>query len=477
MTAREPKSDTVKTRFDFDSDANPDESQTGTIRELLDEINRENLTADGVSCDLKSLGTTLRFLRSISGMRVRSTTELHSLSTLKTIKLLHQISYDGDSHLMRLLEPPSGNNLATLDFLISPPTPQDKATKRQIDQIKLALEREIDQDELLAIKAIGETEVLREVHRKATNEAIDAIILKHIHVDDELLRVADWHLLRQTTQFSESILPIDGEPRLHVATYLYLKVLDYLHLLHFEVELRQSLTNDRAIGNMSVSFSSLCERVSAQRGETINRDTNHMSFDDVIAFCNDYASELAQLVARTTGFKYNKRDITQDYSRAMLCLAMYLSSNGLPNEENNRPIGAIHVVAAFSSVLHQRKTRTKLLRASRKYGPKLTSPQKQLDAALDGKTDHVPWTTRFIYVQRTLWYVHALEGRKDKSDSHSAFQDTQSKLMQVIYMSLNHVEIFRLLESYRAFMIEKAKNFIVEQGRQDTIYRWHVLGP
>lgn len=477
MTAREPTGDTVKTRYDFDSDANPDETQTGTIRELLDEINRENLTADGVSCDLKSLGTTLRFLRSISGVRVRSTTELHPLSTLKTIKLLHQISYDGDSHLMRLLEPPSGNNLATLDFLISPPTPQDKTTKRQIDQIKLALEREIDQDELLVIEAIGQADVLRDAHRKATNEAIDAIILKHIHVDDELLTVADRHLLEQTKQFSDSISPIDGEPRLHVATYLYLKVLDYLHLLHFEVELRQSLSNDRTIGNMSVSFSSLCERLSAQRGETIKRETNYMSFDDVIAFCNDYTSELAQLVTRTTGFKYNKRDIAQDYSRAMLCLAMYLGSNDLPSEENNRPIGAIHVVAAFSSVLHQRKTRTRLLRASRKYGPKFTSPQKQLDAALDGRTEHIPWTTRFIYVQRTLWYVHALEGRKDKSDSHSAFQDAQSELMQAIYMSLNHVEILRLLESYRGFMIKKAQDFIVEQGRQDTIYRWHVPGP
>lgn len=463
--------DKPTSRFDFGNHIDSSSAKTATISELLQEINTDFRPESGTVFNRKSLETVLRFLGSVSEQAFLSVKETYPLTTLKTVKLLFKHSRYSDSHLIRLIEPPGGNTTATVDFMMSPPTPVTEDVKERISLIVSALEREIDPEEVEAIKAICNPRQLREAYRKQTNELVDSVLLTHIHIDDDLLKEADKHLADQTRKFMKFSGPFSREPRLHVALYTYLKLLDYTHRLHFEVKTKLSIPNDRGVGNKRINFDRLCKALSEHFDRPIMKTTNFMTMSDMAWFFDEYASDIARLVTEATGFKYNKRDVTSDRKRAIAALQLYLFKAGLPNEVNECPLGVVHVIAAFSAVLHQRKTKSKLTKTSKKYSQGNTTPQKQLDAVISKKSKHLTWTASFIYLERVTWYVHALLERKDKSDSHNAFQIKQSDLMLTVYMTLDHAQIWEHISSYRDYMVRSAHDFIALNELQAVKYR------
>ncbi|WP_182657451.1 hypothetical protein [Stenotrophomonas lacuserhaii] len=477
-------------RFDFRDSHNSNVSQTATIKELLAELNYESTTnssgvqvdLDGKQLDISYLKATLRFLRSISGQALRSTTEEHPVATIKTIKTLFNYSHHCGAHLIGFIEPPGGESQGNIDILTSPPTPGNKKVLATIDRIISDIEKEISPEEKSEIAAICDPMRLREKYRQETNEAIDKILLTHIHIDDDLMKDADVYLADSTRQFLESINQPKREPRLHVVTYTYLKLLDYVHRLHFEIHTQLTISNGHIVKNKQIDFDEICRKLSTCHKRTIVKDTNFMSIDDVAGFINGYSSDIARLVSIATGFTYNKRDILgekknepstiTDSIRAHIALQLYLLGANLPNESNPDPIGVVHVIAAFCSVLHQRKINSKLAKQSRRYGPQFTTPQKQLDAYINRTSEHVPYTAQFAFRERTRWYVHALLGRKDKADAHIAVQIAQSELSKHIFISLNHVWIREQNSAYRDFTVKAARDFVTLHKKQSTTYEW-----
>jgi hypothetical protein len=460
-------------RFDFDNSQAPNDASTATIKELLYELNRQKGNDSIADYNLKSLGTTLRFVSAISSIGApRRVDQAFPVAAIKTIKLLFKCSQFIDAHLIRVIGIPGENTPVTIDFFTSPATSKTEDVKRQISRIISSLEREIDKDEIAAIDEICDPMRLREKFLQGTNEAVDKILLTHIHINDDLVKEADGYLADKTREFLDSIAPLKRELRLHVATYTYLKLLDYVHRLHFEISTRLTIPNDRGVANKQVDFSEICRKLSDYDQESVKLDTNFMSIDDVGGFINDHASDIAQLVSDTVGVTYNKRDVLVDSMRAMVALQLYLLAAGLPSERNAKPIGIAHVVAAYCSVLHQRKSKSKSEKKSRKYGSKLSSPQKLLDGYIARSTTHIPWTVGFIYMERTKWYVHALLGMKDKADSNLSVKIAQSELTRDIFMSLDHTQIRKHISAYREFMTKAAHDFVTLHDKQDTKYEW-----
>ena len=459
-------------RFDFASNSS-DHRPTATIKELLIELNNKKRNDWIADYDLKSLRTTLRFVSSISTFeKPKRVGKAFSISTIKTIKLLFQSSQLIHSHLIRLIELPGGNTPASMDFFTSPINPESEVVERQIIHMISTLEKEIDKDEIASIEEICDPARLRDEFRKDTNEAIDKILLDHIHIDDDLMELADVYLAEKTRKFLKSVTPLKREPRLHVATNTYLKLLDYVHNLHFEVSTQLKIPNDSGVANKRIDFTEICKKVSASEQRPIAMETNFMAIGDVAGFVDAYPSDIAQMVLNATGFKYAKRDVPLDCMRASMSLVLYLAAADLPNENNEKPIGIVHIVAAYCSVLHQRKLKSKPEKNSKKYGTKLIAPQKILDSYLSRRSTHIPWTVQFKYRERTKWYVHALLGRKHKADSHIAVQIAQAELTRDVFMSLDHVQIREHVIAYRRFMEEAAHEFITLHNRQDTIYEW-----
>ncbi|MGE8224502.1 MAG: hypothetical protein ACN6RK_01830 [Stenotrophomonas sp.] len=483
MKSRIKKLETGKRlpRFDFTSDGSDDGSQTATIKELMDELVYEDTTStsgkpldtSGKQMSIRQLGPVLRLLRSISGKALRSITEQHPLLDIKTIKTLYRYSYDKNMHLIGLIEPPGSDSQAIMNILTSPPTEQNAIVFETKRRIISDLEREISADEKEQIDAILNPQYAPRAYWAETNAAIDKILLTHLHLDEDssLLIEADPHLAAKTNEFMSDITPAERETRLHVATYVHLRSLEFLHALNFEITTNGMIPNDRTVDNMQLNFSRICKSILPVHGVTIQGHTPFMSLADVPAFCSDNATEIARLVSIATGFTYNKRDILggKDANRAKYALAVYLASIKLPSGENPKPIGVVHVVAAFCSVLHQRKMKSKP-KTSRRYGSKLVSPQKQLDAFIEGKDKQLAPTAWFIYSERTLWYTHAMLCRTHLARSHKPLQTEQAKLNSAIYTSLNHVLIRKLTSSYRVHMVKAAQGFVTLHGKDATKY-------
>lgn len=460
-------------RFDFDIAHPPNDESTATIKELLHELNHQKQDDSIADYNLKSLGTTLRFVCVTSGIEApKSVGHIFPVTAIKTIKLLFKSSQFIDAHLIRIIEIPGKSTPATIDFFTSPANPASEDVKRQISRMISALAREIDPDEIAMIDEICDPRQLREQFLQDTNEAVDRILLTHIHIDDDLISRADDYLSGKTREFLESLKPLKREARLHVSMYTYLRLLDYVHRLHFERRMQFTIPYDRGVGNKQIDCGELCGKLSASRQTSIALDTNFMSMDDAAAFAGDHASEIARLVADAVGSAYNRRDVLRDKPRVLIALQLYLFAASLPNDQNQRPVGLLHVVAAYCSVLHQRKLKSKPDKTSRKYGSKFAAPQKLLDEYIAGRAMHIPWTVKYTYLARTKWYVHALLGRKDKADSHQSVQSAQSELMRDIFMSLDHAQIRKHTSSYRDFVTDAARQFIRLHGKQDTIYAW-----
>lgn len=457
-------------RFDFGTNIDQEDAQTATIKELLVELNHENTSSkNGKQLDIKSLETVLRFLRAISGKPLKSSIEKHSIADIKTIKTLFNYNFGSQAHLIGLIEPPSHESQTIIDILTSPPTPDNEKVIDIIKRIISNLAKEIAPEELSEIDMVCDRMHLREMYLQGTKKSIDDILLSHIHVDDPLIKKSDEYLAYKTQEFHYSIQSLKCEPRIHIATYTYLKLLDYVHWLHFEISTQLTIPNDQGVANKEINFDQICRKLSESRNITISKDTNFMSLDEIPEFIWNFSSDISQLVSSSTGFKYNKRDVINDTMRATIVLDFYLYETRIPNYVDKKIIGVVHIVSAFCSILHQRKIKSKTGRKSRKYSSKLSSPQRLLDKYLSRETKHVPMTVVHIYQQRTKWYLTALLGRKDKFDSHMAAHISQSELNMDIYMLLDHVQIKNQISKYRDFMVKAAHDFVALHNKQDTI--------
>lgn len=481
--ARTKKNTPYHPRFDFGSNLDPNGLQTGTLEELLFEINYEREeplegfptvrgTKDGEALKLKNLKSIVRFVRSTSNLTLRSTKEVHALTTLKTIKLLYNCNQRSGAQFVRIIEAPSPTSLASIDFLTSPSTKETRSIKEQIAFAVSQVEKEIDPEELSQIHAICNHEAMQREYRHNTNNAMDTILLTHIHHKDDLLTKADLFLIGETIKFHTSINPVEKEQRLHIATYVHLKLLEYKHRNHLEIITKHSIPEDGIGASRIVKFDHLCQKLSQAQNKTIQPHTSFLGMGDVHVLCNNYPREIAELVSTATGFKYIRRDVASDLKRARLVLYLYLAHIGY-TEPQNTTFGIMHVVAAFCSILHQRKTRKKLTdKRSKRYESKHPTPQKQLDAFINGRAKQILFTARYLYIERTVWYGAVFSGTKEKYDRHLQFITAQTELIQDICKSNNHKRILEHLCSYKERMTKKAMEFVVSQNKQDTFYEW-----
>lgn len=483
MEASVKESCARKPRFNFEGGGGVGTDLTATIKELLEELLYESSTTtagqlidtEARQMSIAQLNPVLRILRSVSGKPLKSAVEDHPIDDIRTIKTLYNYSYDSGMHLIRMLEPPGPNSEAIVGVLTSPPTKENEGVIEARRRILNDLEKAVCVEEKELIDALFNPWNAPHLHWRETNDAIDKILLTHFHIesDRDLLGECDRYLIAKTDEFMSKIAPLRREQRLHTAAYVHLRALEFLHSLQFQITTNRTIRNDKTIGNVQMDFSRICDSLPPVQGVVIQGHNPFMSLDEVLAFSTENAGEIARLVSRATGFVYNRRDILKgkDAIRARYALEVYLASINLPSNDNPKPIAVVHVVAAFCSVLHQRKLKSKPMK-SRRYGSKISSPQKQLDAFIEGKVTHLASTAWFIYSERTLWYTQAMLGRLGMASSHKPLQTAQARFLKEAYASLDHVQIRALIDSYRSCMVKAAEEFVVLHGKHGTQYDW-----
>lgn len=96
MALHKVEPSTYTPRFDFTGDRDMGGTQTATIKDLMNELvyesttttRGESLNADGMQMSIRQLEPVLRLLRSISGKALKSISEEHPVTDIKTIKTL-----------------------------------------------------------------------------------------------------------------------------------------------------------------------------------------------------------------------------------------------------------------------------------------------------------------------------------------------------------------------------------------------------
>lgn len=460
-------------RFDFGVNVDNEENKTATVKELLEELTYENVNKySGNELDITNLKTVLRFLRTISDKPLKSTIEKHPIVDIKTIKTVYNHNYDCGSQLIGLIEPSCKKPETIIDIILSPQTEGSKVILDIIKRIIFDLEKEMPPEALHEIGKICSPMWHEDMCIQKTNEEIDDVILRHIHIDDNLVKEADKYLSDKTRLFHKSITPLKKEKSLHIATYTYFKLLFHIQWLNFQIKTKLTIHDNSIVSNKQVDFDEICHELSKSQNKEIFKDTPFLSIEQTPRFIDDHAYYIAKLVSGSTGNTYNTRDVLTDKTRVKAVLRLYIDATTLPNDINKKLLGVAHVIAAFCSILHQRKTKHRLGNTSRRYSSTFLSPQNLLDKYSLHEPQDLPVTVRLIYKERTFWYLHALLGRKDKSDSQKAIHFHQSELYRDIYMSLDHVQINNKIFEYRNIMEKSAHEFIVIHNKQDTILEW-----
>lgn len=464
-------------RFDFGTDCKNDHSETATLADLLDEIQFENthdkwgnlIDKTGKKIDISYLKTVLRFFRSITGKELKKTTELHSVADIKTIKYLYRQNENISTQLISFIEPSSKKNLLLLDTITSEKSEESSAVLYLIEEVIKTVSNQIAKDELERIKEVRDC---LDAHYDYTNTLIDDIIYTRIHRDEKLSLDALLFICEETENYHNSIKPLIKENRIIISTYTYLMVMIILFRHRISIENQKRISGDKISSCSEVKFEEICRKVSLDYNRTIMKYTNFISEDNFLEFSKVYASYIVKLVKAATNNKYSKKDLMNDSERAKTVLEMHLSAHGYPNEENPNPIGIVHIVSSYCAILHQRLTKDRLRKKSRRYDSKFFyEPQKQLDRYASKSLSHIPFSAGYLYREILERYLCMMSGTLVQHDYNKAIFVAQSRLYIDIYMSLDHKQIMSKLDEYRKHMADASQRFVEMHNRQEPIYK------
>lgn len=145
-----------KPRFDFEKDQKTDPPETGSISELLEELNYEiahasdgskakHSNASGKTITRKELKGVIDFINSTLGQEIPSGNCTLPISTLKTIKLLYIKNDSSDTQLLQRISKP-GTIKATFEHWTERNSPRNEKTIKAASYLISTLEREIDEE-------------------------------------------------------------------------------------------------------------------------------------------------------------------------------------------------------------------------------------------------------------------------------------------------------------------------------------------
>lgn len=362
------ESNAYKPRFDFGSSPDPSGEQTGTIKELLDELNYEKFktatgtdakksNSNGTAVTFDSLSGALAFLDEVAGIGTPKLAQNVPLATLKTIKLLYVTNDDKDTQLFRLLKSPLRGGKPTLEFYTTESSLRNQKGISIVDRLLSTLSTEVDPDVLRKIDGSFLTyPKLLECIAKENLEILEPIYTKHsghpVSITKAFLRLAE------SLNGYESTRPMTGRP-IHEALYTYLRALPLLHFVKEDQYIDGLALVKEPIDAILNEVELFYSKVFGAADTETWRNKPIMSVKSFPEFVDANALELAKLIQRATGISSERRDILKisNASSKVLCTYVFHQWNIIPLDRVN--ISVIDCIAALCTIRHQQKVKTK----------------------------------------------------------------------------------------------------------------------
>lgn len=354
--------------FDFGSNHEPNGKITGTIKELLEELNYENFktatgthakkgNSNGTAVTFDSLNGVLAFLDEVTDMGTPNLAQNVPLSTLKTIKLLYVTNDDKDTQLFRLLKSPLRGGKPTLEFYTTESSLRNQKGVAIVGRLLSTLSTEVDPAVLRKVDVSLLTyPKLLECIAEENLEILEPIHARHrghpASITKAFIRLAE------SLNSYESTKPKTRRP-IHEAVYIYLRALPLLHFVKEDQYIDGLALVKEPINAVLNEIELFYSKVFGTTDTENWHNKPIMSVKSFPLFVDANALELAKLIQRATGISSERRDIMKirNASSKVLCTYVFHEWNIIPLDTVN--ISVIDCIAALCTIRHQQKVKTK----------------------------------------------------------------------------------------------------------------------
>lgn len=412
-------------RFDFGR-ADTDETQAGTIKELLAEINQENPpSADGALVTIQSLRTVLKGIDRITGRRIEeSEIKRIPLCELKTIKRLYRTSGENRIQLFNLIEPPHLSDKPSLEFRDTYPAPRNEIGAGVVAHLLSHLRREISDDRLAEIERV----VGSLPEKLLAIEEQDTTISRTLSLrfpDDPGAKAAAYRGLAESIDAYSPHHRQTTNP-LHEAVYTYLRTLRFAHFAKgFEESIGLAAIHDEIIP-IDDALNALCLSIGESLGTRILSTSPTTSISELPTFVETWTSELIRLVERATGLKTERRNLPSIVELASRLLNLYgYFYCGERNLESNL-VSPLDCVAALCTIRHEQALKTEhrpFWHAQESQGKNVIrhlQANRSLESIFD--EDYVPHVINQIMYHRFCNMQSALIGQQSLHAARTSFR-------------------------------------------------------
>lgn len=436
-----------KPRFDFGKDQVTDQSATGSINELLDELNHEityapdgnkakHSDASGKTITRKDLNGIIEFINSTLGQEITGGNCTLPISTLKTIKLLYLKNDTSDTQLLQIISKP-GTIKATFEHWTERNTPRNEKTIKAASYLMSTLELEIDEERLkhIHINRLTPSKLL-EYYARHIKELIEPIYMAFVG-NDEAIASAFMFGAHQIESYQPSnALPGKEGAPVHERLYIYLLTLPFLHFVGEYQQVVESENDELSKYKIEPLFAHAIS--SPTECDALLRPVTSLAA--IHSFLQTNANELARLVHQATGYELRSSEITNIADETQKVLHAYVFHEWHRTDPDAVNISMADCIAAISAIKIQKKIKTKYTPywkgqiSSEKTVSRLLS---HLDPSRDigelYEEDYIPQGAMITLYHRYCIVFSLLFGRNNRMEAFMKFQLAYLKHMTIAH--------------------------------------------
>lgn len=434
-----------KPRFDFGSNLDPEKDRTGTISELLAEINLDYNPRSGEPASFKSLKPTRDLINKITGINFRRATDQIPLSALKTIKLLFMTNHESKKmNLFSRIEPPAISGKPTMDSATGTSIARDKYGASVIRTLSSQLALEIGADKLKSfydlLKNSGKRSAAEELnaHIEQTNDEIYRLLVSRLGSDNIKLANAYYRLAKVIDGVRYTKAEDADPPPLNEAIFTHLQGLGFVHFALHHRDFIRKIRVSQTIHSIDIEVNALCQTLSKEKGAIVFPDERIFSVNNFHHLVAGYPKKFISLVRAATKLDTRKKTLFENTLRAKRILASHGYRCYDETDLDARLLSVLDIVAALCSVRYQQKVKTE---CDPKWVGQVSQgkdPQRHFDKATDLDDPYQHQGVFQIYFYRFSEYLSAFTKKTESNNAWMAYQisrfDVYTKILQ-----LNHI--------------------------------------
>lgn len=436
-----------KPRFNFEKDQLTDQSATGSINELLEELNRtpphepkgsqkSNPAIYREEITKENLEGAINFIKSNFNIEIPSINSKLPITTIKTIKLLYRSNRSFKGQLFERISLP-GPSQATFEHWTERNTPRNEKTIKAVSYLMSTLEREIDEEILKHIHTNKLTpSKLLEYYARQIKELIDPIYIAFAG-DDEAIASAFMFGAHQIESYQPSSLLTSKEaPPIHERLYIYLINLPFLHFVGEYQRIIES--ENEALSKYKIEPLFAHALSSPSESDDLLRPVTSLAA--IHSFLKTHAKELARLVHQATGEEFRSSEIPNIAEETQKVLHAYVFHEWHRTDPEAVNISMADCIAAISAIKIQKKIKTKYTPywkgqiSSEKTVSRLLS---HLDPSRDigelYEEDYIPQGAMITLYHRYCIVLSLLFGRNNRMEAFMKFQLAYLKHMTIAH--------------------------------------------